>query len=149
MLFLSLFSLIAQKTDIPLGGFTPPTPAYSEGSEDPDTALANLEAFISNLIGFLTVLGSLFFVVYFVIGAFQWITSGGDKGSLEKARNRMMYGALGMILIIAAYSILGLLSGLIGLDFLNPAEQIRNIIAPLSDQAAPSNQPTQRIYTPL
>jgi hypothetical protein len=98
--------------------------------------LTNLEFFISNLIGFLTALGSIFFVIYFVLGAFQWITSGGDKGKLESARNRMMYGVLGMILIIASYSLLGLLSGLIGVDFLNPAEQIRNIVAPISGGSA-------------
>ncbi|HEX9817329.1 MAG TPA: hypothetical protein VGA89_00315 [Patescibacteria group bacterium] len=139
-MFLTLFSLVTQVTqraesnNIPLGGFTPPSPAYSEGSENADTALANLESFVSNLIGFLTAMGSLFFVIYFITGAFSWITSGGDKGKLENARNRMMYGALGMILIIASYSLLGLLSGLIGLDFLNPAEQIRNIVAPTTGE---------------
>jgi hypothetical protein len=135
-MLITIFSLIAQGTNIPLGGFTPPSTAYSEGSAEGDTALTNLEFFISNLIGFLTALGSIFFVIYFVLGAFQWITSGGDKGKLESARNRMMYGVLGMILIIASYSLLGLLSGLIGVDFLNPAEQIRNIVAPISGGSA-------------
>lgn len=125
-------NLIAQTQEIDIsggtGGFKPPTEAYSTGSNQGFTALDNLELFISNIIGFMTVLASLFFVVNFVIGAFQWVTSGGDKGNLEKARNKMMYGAIGMILIIASYSLLGLLSSLIGLDFLNPAEQIRRIV---------------------
>ena len=130
-------NLIAQGSDlkeIPLGNFTPPTDAYSAGAigdESGEFALENLEAFISNIIGFLTVLASFFFVIYFIIGAFQWITSGGDKGKLESARNRMVYGVFGMVIVIASYSILGLLSGLIGLDLLNPATQIREIVAPL------------------
>jgi len=90
---LNIFSLIAQQpTNI--GTFDPPTSAFSERSgtdETGEAALENLESFISNLIGFMTVLASLFFVVYFVLGAFEWITSGGDKGKLEKARNRMLY----------------------------------------------------------
>ncbi|HCR80950.1 MAG: hypothetical protein UY47_C0003G0009 [Parcubacteria group bacterium GW2011_GWB1_49_7] len=131
---LNIFSLIAQQpTNI--GTFDPPTSAFSERSgtdETGEAALENLESFISNLIGFMTVLASLFFVVYFVLGAFEWITSGGDKGKLEKARNRMLYGVLGMVIIVASYSLLGLLSGIIGLDFLNPAGQIRNLVTPLS-----------------
>ncbi|MFH2118381.1 MAG: hypothetical protein ABII10_01445 [Candidatus Paceibacterota bacterium] len=137
-MLLNIFSLIAKsgedslREDIPLGGFTPPTTAYTEGSDVGTGALDNLELFVSNIIGFLTALGSLFFVVQFVIGAFQWITSEGDKGKLEKARNQMLHGAMGMIIIIISYSLIGLLGSLLGFDFLNPAEQILNIIAPIS-----------------
>lgn len=126
-----LFTLIAQS--VPIGTFQPPTDAYSEGSATKRGALDNMEQFLSTLIGFMTVLGSILFVIYFVLGAFEWITSAGDKGKLEKARNRMLYGVLGMILIVASYSLLGLLSGIIGLDFLNPASQIEKIIAPISN----------------
>lgn len=125
-------SLIAQNNEIPLGRFTPPTGAYSTGSETESGALDNFESLISNILGVLTVLASLFFVIYFVVGAFEWVSSGGDKGKLEHARNRMTSGILGMVIIVASYSLLGLLSGLIGIDFLNPADQIRNIIAPLT-----------------
>jgi hypothetical protein len=122
-------SLLAQN----LGTFKPPTTAFSEGSADAETAYSNFESFISTLIGFLTVLGSIMFVIYFVVGAFEWITSGGDKGKLEKARSRMLYGTLGMILIIASYSLLGLFSSVIGIDFLNPAAQIRSLVQPLAN----------------
>jgi hypothetical protein len=130
----NLFTLIAQG-DVDLGTFQPATDAYSAGSGDDPSgglALANMETLISNLIGALTVVGSILFVVYFILGAFEWISSGGDKGKLEHARNRMMYGILGMIIIVGAYSLLGLLSGIIGLDFLNPAKQINDIVAPIA-----------------
>lgn len=115
-MFLTLFSLVTQVTqraesnNIPLGGFTPPSPAYSEGSENADTALANLESFVSNLIGFLTAMGSLFFVIYFITGAFSWITSGGDKGKLENARNRITQAVVGMIILVGSFVILGFIS---------------------------------------
>lgn len=128
---LGLSTLIAQGT-LELGTFKPATEAYSEGSETTQGALSNLESLISNLIGLLTALGAIMFVIYFIVGAFEWITSGGDKGKLEKARNRMLQGMLGMILVVASYSLLGLLSGVIGIDFLNPAKQIEEIIAPIS-----------------
>jgi len=37
--------------------------------------------------------------------------------------------------------LLGLLSGIIGIDFLNPAEQIRNIVAPLTTGPPPGLTP--------
>ncbi|NCN45611.1 MAG: hypothetical protein COU63_03690 [Candidatus Pacebacteria bacterium CG10_big_fil_rev_8_21_14_0_10_36_11] len=127
---LSILSLIAQNNTIDLGGFTPPTDAYSKGSGSSANgaqALKNLELFISNIIGFMTALGGIFFVIYFVLGAFEWISSGGDKGKVEKARNRMMNGAIGLVLMVAAYGIIGLLGSFVGLDLLNPAEQINQI----------------------
>lgn len=117
---------IAQKT-IDIGGFTPPSNAYSQGSTTEAGALSNLELFISNIIGFITAIGGVFFVLYFVIGAFNWISSGGDKGKVEKARNRMINGAIGLVILVASYAIIGLLGSFIGLDLLNPAEQIRSI----------------------
>lgn len=114
-----------------LGTFKPATDAFSKGSTGEQGAYRNLEGFLSTLIGFLTVLGAIFFVVNFITGAFEWITSAGDKGKLEKARNRMLNGVLGMILIVASYSLLGLLSSVIGVDFLNPAAQIEKLVTPL------------------
>jgi len=118
---------IAQKT-IDIGGFNPPSDAYSQGSNTQAGALSNLELFISNIIGFITAIGGVFFVLYFVIGAFEWISSGGDKGKVEKARNRMMNGAIGLVILVASYAIIGLLGSFIGIDLLNPAEQIESII---------------------
>lgn len=117
--------LIAQN----LGTFQPPTTAYSQGSATSEqAAFRNFESLFSNIIGFLTALGAIAFVLFFVVGAFEWITSGGEKGKLEHARNRMMYGAIGMIIIVAAYGILGLMSSVVGIDFLNPAQQLQRLI---------------------
>lgn len=125
-----LTTLIAQASHpINLGGFSPPTDAYSEGSADGiEGATQNLELFISNIIGFLTVLGGIFFVVYFVMAAFSWITAGGDSGKLSTARDKMVQGVLGLIIIIAAYSLIGLIGGIIGLDLLNIGQQIETLI---------------------
>jgi len=132
-MLLPLLTLVSQATGgstIDLGGFTPPTNAYSKGSgatADGAGAIKNLELFVSNIIGFMTALGSVFFVIYFVLGAFEWITSGGDKGKTEKARNRMMNGALGLVLLVASYGIIGLVGSFVGLDLLNPGSQVQQI----------------------
>lgn len=121
-------SLIAATRDIPLGPIEPVTDAYSQGSTTTAGALSNLELFLSNLIGFMTTLAAIFFIVYFFMGAFGWVTSGGDKGKTEKAREQITQGVLGLVLIIAAYAIIGLIGSIIGLDILTPGEQIRKLI---------------------
>ncbi len=114
----------------PLGpGFTPPDPdGYNPQTVSEDTILDTLVNFLSNLIGFLTVLGGLFFIVYFFMGAFQWITSGGDSSKVEQARNRMLQGTLGLIIMVISYSLIGIIGSVIGLDLINLKSTISDII---------------------
>lgn len=124
----TVFSLLAATRNVPLGTIDPVTDAYSKGSTTEAGALTNFELFISNLIGFLTTLAAIFFIIYFFLGAFGWVTSGGDKGKTEKAREQITQGVLGLVLIIAAYAIIGLIGSIIGLDILSPGEQIKKFI---------------------
>ncbi len=123
-----LTSLIASNN--PLGpGFTPPDPdGYNPQTVSEDTILDTLVKFLSNLIGVITLLGGLFFIVYFFIGAFKWITSGGDSGKVEEARNRMLQATLGLIVMVISYSLIGIIGSVIGLDLINLKETISNII---------------------
>ncbi|MEA2057012.1 MAG: pilin [Patescibacteria group bacterium] len=122
-----LTTLIAQN---PLGpGFQPPDPdGYNPKTVTEETILDTLVTFLSNLIGFFTVLGGLFFIVYFCMGAFQWISSGGDSGKVEKARNRMMHSTLGLIVMVVSYSLIGIIGRVIGLDLIDLKTTIGNII---------------------
>lgn len=113
-------TLIAQS----LGSFESQSPLTDGAETDPG---ASLETIMSNVIGFLTIIGALFFIVYFFIGALEWISSAGDSGKLSNARNRMIHGILGLIIIVAGYAIIGLLGDLIGIDILNPALLLEQI----------------------
>ena len=42
---------------------------------------------------------------YLVMGAFAWITSGGDKEAIEKARGKIQAAVIGIILIFAVLAI--------------------------------------------
>lgn len=103
-------------------GITPVTDAYS--SADP---LSDLDLFVSNLLGLFTVFGALFFIIYFLMAAIQWISSGGDSGKLAEARNKMIQGVIGLIILVAAYGIIGLVGTIVGIDILNPIEQLQKI----------------------
>ncbi len=101
---------------------------YNKGSEDGATLIDNIIGFLSNLIGFFTVLASLFFIVYTFSAAFSWLTAGGDSSKIEKAREKLVQGVLGLILIVAAYGIIELVGAIIGINILNVGELINEIV---------------------
>jgi hypothetical protein len=93
-----------------------------------DSIINTLVKFLSNLIGVITVLGGLFFIVYFFLGAFEWITSGGDSGKVEQARNKILHATLGLIVMVVAYSVIGIIGKLIGLDLINLRETVLEVV---------------------
>lgn len=91
-------------------------------------AIGTVEAIFTTLFGFLTIVAGLTFLVYFVIGALQWITAGGDSKKVESARSYMINGAVGLIIIIAAYSIISIVGTVLGLNILDLEAAINQIM---------------------
>lgn len=63
--------------------------------------------------------GVLIFMIYFLMGAIRWITSGGDKGQLENARNQVLHAIVGLIVLFSLFAILKLIQTLFDVDILN------------------------------
>lgn len=79
------------------------------------TAAANGSLFVGYALvlwNALISIGALAVLVYFLWGAFEWITSAGDSGKMEGARNKMLHAFIGLLLLISAYTIIGFLSTL-------------------------------------
>ncbi|MBP7768519.1 hypothetical protein KA082_01665 [Candidatus Woesebacteria bacterium] len=110
-------------------GLEPPvdTP-LSRGVDQGTTALTSLEAFISQILGILTVVSSTLFVVNFMLAAVSWVTAGGDSGKIQKARDAMIQNTIGLIIVVGAYAIIGLVGSVVGLDLLNPAKTLGKLI---------------------
>jgi len=118
-------TLIAQ---VNLGPIQPVTTARQPENLEEASVLSTLEIWLSDIIGIITILGTLFFIVYAFIAAFNWITAAGEKSKIEKAKDRLVWSTLGLILIVATYAIIGLIGGIIGLELLKPGEMIQEII---------------------
>ena len=58
-------------------------------------------------------IGSLAVIAYFLLGAFNWITSGGDKSKVETARNQMTHAIIGLVLLVSSFVLLSFLSKLL------------------------------------
>lgn len=86
---------------------------------------------ISALIGLMTVLAGIWFMFQFLIGGFYWITSGGEKSKLESARDRITNAFIGLVVVVAGWSILALAGQFLGLDTtISDPVNIMNLITP-------------------
>lgn len=88
-------------------------PIYGTGGT---TALEKITGLVSSVIGFMTVAAGIWFIIMFTIGGFHWITSGGDKTKLHEARERITNAFVGLLIVIAGWSILALAGQFFGYD---------------------------------
>lgn len=84
---------------------------------------------VSSIIGVMTLAAGIWFIFQFLVGGFNWITSGGDKGKLEQARDRLTNAFIGLIVVIAGWSILALAGKFFNVDLLitNPENIMNNL----------------------
>jgi len=83
------------------------------------------EGLLSSVIGLMTMVAGVWFVILLITSAYSWMSSGGDKVAVETARKKMINAVIGLVIVIAAVFIADLLGGLIGFpSILNPAESI-------------------------
>jgi len=87
-------------------------------------ALAKFQNVLSNIIGIMTIIAGLWFIFQFIIGAFSYLTSGGDKAKTEEARQKITTALIGLVIVIAAIFIIDLIGKLLGLEILRPGEFI-------------------------
>lgn len=76
---------------------------------------------VKNVISLFFVFGGIATLIYFVWGAFDWITSGGDKEKVAGARKKMTNAIIGLILLALSYFIVGLVGEVVGF---NPLQQL-------------------------
>ncbi len=65
-------------------------------------------------IGYL--IGVLVFVFIFIVGSFQWITAGGDKGKLAEARGKITHAIVGLLVLLLIFVITQLVNYLLGIN---------------------------------
>ncbi len=77
------------------------------------------ESLISKILGILTIMAGISLIVYLMLGALNWITSAGDKGKVEKAQQQITNAILGVVVVVLAYFILGIVSTILDVPFLD------------------------------
>lgn len=60
---------------------------------------------IAFFIKFILIVAGIFALIYLILGAFSWVTSGGDKEKVEKAQQKIQAAVVGMIIIFVVLAI--------------------------------------------
>jgi hypothetical protein len=54
----------------------------------------------------LLIIGLVGFFIYLLVGAVQWILSGGDKEGVEKAKKKITQSMIGLAILLSAFAII-------------------------------------------
>lgn len=69
-------------------------------------AIPSLADILTFMIRLFFVIAGLFALLYLLMGALSWVTSGGNKENVEKAQQKIQAAVIGVILIVAVLSII-------------------------------------------
>ncbi len=78
----------------------------------------DIGVFISNVLTLIFSLATIVVLLMLVWGAFEWITSGGDKEAVGKARNKILNALIGLAVLAVAFAVAKLAANFLGFDFL-------------------------------
>lgn len=81
---------------------------------------SSLHQLLSTIITSLSVVASLAFAIYFILGGLKWITAGDKEQSIKEAKEQMVHAALGLIVVVVSYFVIGLVGNILGIDILRP-----------------------------
>ncbi len=112
-----------------LGPIEPIPGAYNPDLSNPDkgaAVAAPITTIFSNALAIFTLAAGIMFLIYFILAALAWITSSGKPDKVQEAQNRMINAVIGLIAVVATYSIAFIVGKILGVDFLDPGKYIQN-----------------------
>lgn len=68
----------------------------------------------SSLLNVVMLIAALLVFAYMIWGGVEWITSGGDKGKAESARNKLTAAIIGLVIVAASYAVVTLVVQFLG-----------------------------------
>jgi hypothetical protein len=75
-------------------------------------------AIITFVVAFIIIIAVLAALIMIVIGALQWITSGGDKTKVDSARNHIISAIIGLVVIALSFVIINVVMQALGIGSL-------------------------------
>lgn len=96
------------------GGDTINAPENVPSVESPES----LAGIISWIIIVLTSIGVIASLIFLILGAIKWITSGGDKDKLENARRTIIFSIIGLVVVLLSVMIMNFIGNILGINVL-------------------------------
>ena len=96
---------------------TPALAQYNIGISKPEQVqITDLGRLISTGISVAIILAGILVFVFLVWGGLEWIMSGGDKGKVEAARNRIVNALVGLAIIAASWALVRIIGYFFGVQ---------------------------------
>jgi hypothetical protein len=73
---------------------------------------------IASYIGAAILVGGLLTLMYLILGGISWITAGGDKGKVDKAREMITQAVVGLGVLAAAFAIFSVVQYFFGISII-------------------------------
>lgn len=86
---------------------------YGPAVSDPVSQVENI---LSTVIGFLSIIAVIFFVIQVILAGYSFISGQGDEKKIEAARKKLTNNILGLTIVIVAFGAGAFISKLLGLD---------------------------------
>ena len=86
--------------------------------QPPTIKIDDIGKLISAIVGTMLIIAALLAFIYLIMGGIQWITSGGDKTGMETARNKITHAIVGLIIVGAAWAVMRLVQGFLGITII-------------------------------
>lgn len=93
-----------------------PTPVATIVISPPAQGYSDIGFFITNILTVAFAIAIFVVLIMLVWGAFEWITSGGDKEAVGKARGRIINALIGLAVLAVAYALSRLAGQFLGFD---------------------------------
>lgn len=108
--------LLAQDIKDIFGTIKPPKELDTFVLKDP-TGAGGISLFLSKLVALIYTVAIVVLVLMILWGAFDWITSEGQKEKIESARNKIIHSIIGILLFAVAFAIIQVLGQFTGFTF--------------------------------
>lgn len=108
--------LIADLLDPVFGKITPPKSVTQFAGSDP-TGERGISFILSNLISLFYTAAAVVLVFMFLWGAYDWMTSEGEKEKIQSAQRKILNAMIGIIIFAAAFGVFQILGEFSGFKF--------------------------------
>src|SRR3990167_5802581 len=104
--------LLAEDISKTFGTINPPSQIKGLGE-----GYVGINRLLDNIVGIFFAAAGIAFIIMFTWGAVQMILSGGDKEAIAKAKSKITWAIIGVVLLSLSYFIFLLLETLTGFTF--------------------------------
>lgn len=107
--------------------FFTPLKAFAEeiSISAPKEGYNDLGRFITNIISLAFIVAVILVLLMLVWGAFEWITSGGDKEHVASARGRIINALIGLAILAVAFALFRFAGQFLGFDVGSPTQPFK------------------------